>query len=61
MHSKGIVHADVKLENIMIANVMRGSYREQLNYVILGMRIEAIRMRLIRKSWEHCSIFHHNM
>ena len=60
LHSKGIVHADVKLENIMIANVIRVSFREQLNYAILGMRIDAIPVRLTRKSWGLWSTYHQN-
>lgn len=41
LHQKNIVHADVKLENIMIANVIRTILRGLSNCVILGWRISA--------------------
>lgn len=39
LHGLGIVHADVKLENIMIANVTVGLFRESSNWLILAMPI----------------------
>lgn len=35
LHSKRVVHADVKLENIMISSVRLNLDRESLNFVIL--------------------------
>jgi serine/threonine protein kinase len=37
MHSKGIVHADIKLENIMISNVLDLDYVG--NYQVMRFRI----------------------
>lgn len=46
LHGSAIVHADVKMENVMIANVLVGTYRELLNCVILDMHIDMMQGRL---------------
>ena len=64
IHKKGIVHADVKLENIMIANVsLFLSFRERSSCVISDwlMSIKLVIKKNIMKLLELWSIYHHNM
>lgn len=45
LHSRGIVHADVKMENVMIANVKLQPCRERSNCVTSDTLIVTIRGR----------------
>lgn len=44
LHSKRVVHADVKLENIMISSVRLNLDRESLNFVILDLHTANVKI-----------------
>lgn len=44
LHSKRVVHADVKLENIMISSVRLNLDRESLNFVILDSHTAKVKI-----------------
>lgn len=44
LHSKRVVHADVKLKNIMISSVRLNLDRESLNFVILDSHTAKVKI-----------------
>lgn len=49
LHNRGLVHADIKLENVLLFQVSLFLFRELLSYVILDMFIKQFQKRSTHK------------